>query len=479
MKQSIVFKSLAVFLCLVNISVYGQMESKTYSEKFTVTTDAVLDIDTSHADIEFETWNKDQMAIEATVELEGATPEEAEEYFEHQGIEIMGNSKKVSVTTGSGNSWVSPSVGNMENLHIEIPELPDFESFEMDFDMAELADLPAPPPLLDPNFDYEAFQKDGEKYLKEWQKNFQKDFGEPYQKSMEVWQQKMESKREEMQAKREKMLEKRMEAHADRMENRSEAKSKLAEKRADAHQKRMEILQSSRYGDSTSPYFMQHNSGKNRPNIFYFNSEDENRNFKVKKSIKIKMPKATKIQMNVRHGEVKMAGNTKNMNATLNHASLLAAVIDGDKTKVMASYSPVSVQHWNYGDLEVAYSENVELQEVLNLHLNATSSKVAIANLTKSAFIKNDFGHLTIQSISDDFETLDVSLENAALTCKLPTTAFKVYVNGTESEFAAPDILELEKIKDQGSIVYKGYQGDKNSNKAVTIHSKYSEVVLE
>lgn len=486
MKQSTVFKSLVVFLCLGSIGAYGQKESKTYSEKFTVDEDAVLELDTSHADIEFETWNKDQLVIEATIELEGATPDEAETYFEHQGIEIMGNSKMVSVTTGSGNSWFSNSAENMKNLRIEIPELPEFESFEIDFDMAELADVPPMPPVPDPNFDYKAFQKDGEKYLKEWQEKFQKDFGEPYQKRMDEWQQKMGAKREEMQAKREEMLakreqirEKRMETHADRMENRSVARSKHAEKRAESHQKRMEIYQSRSYGDSTSAFFGPHYSGENRPNIFYFNSEDENRNFKVKKSIKIKMPKATKIEMNVRHGEVKMAGSTKNMNATLSHASLLAAVIEGDETKVMASYSPVSVQHWNYGNLEVAYSENVDLQEVLNLHLNASSSKVTIANLTKSAFIKNDFGPLAIQSISDDFETLDVSLENAVLICKLPSTAFKVYVNAKESEFDAPDILELEKFNDQGSIVYKGYQGDKNANKAVTIHSKYSEVVLE
>ncbi len=479
MKQSPVFKSLALFLCLISIGAYGQKQTKTYSEKFTVTADAVLDIDTSHTDIDFETWNKDQIAIEGTVELEGATPKEAEEYFRQQGIEIMGNSKKVSVTTGNGNSWVSQAFGNMENLHIEIPELPEFESFEMDFDIAELADVPPLPPTPNPNFDYEAFQKDGEDYLKEWQKNFQENFGEPYQKSMEAWQQKMEAKQEEMLAKREKLLEKKMEAHADRMENRAEAMSKHAEKRAEAHQKGLEIYQSRGNSDSASPYFIQKNNWENRPNIFYFNSEDENRNFKIKKSIKIKMPKATKIQMNVRHGEVNMAGNTKNMNATLNHASLLAAVIDGDETKVRASYSPVSVQHWNYGDLQVAYSENVKLQEVLNLHLNATSSQVTIANLNKSAFIKNDFGPLAIQSISDDFETLDVSLENAALTSKLPTTAYKIYVNSTHSEFVAPYILELEKIKNHGSIVHKGYQGDKNSTKAITIHAKYSEVVLE
>ncbi len=479
MKQSLVFKSLALFSCLISISAYGQKQSKTYSEKFTVTADAVLDIDTSHADIDFETWNKDQITIEATVELEGATPEEAEEYFRQQGIEIMGNSKKVSVTTGSGNSWASHAFGNMENLHIKMPELPEFESFEMDFDFAELADVPPLPPTPDPNFDYEAFQKDGEEYLKEWQKNFQENFGEPYQKSMEAWQQKMEAKQEEMLAKREKLLEKKMEAHANRMENRAEAMSKQAEKRAEEHQKRIKINQSRRDDDSTSSYIIRHTRGENRPNTFYFGTEDKIRNFEVKKSIKIKMPKATKIQMNVRHGEVNMAGNTKNMNATLNHASLLAAVIDGDDTEVRASYSPVSVQHWKYGDLQVAYSGNVELQEVLNLHLNATSSQVTIANLNKSAFIKNDFGTLAIQSISDDFETLDVSLENAALTSKLPHTAYNIYVNSTHSEFTAPASLELEKIKNHGSIVHKGYQGDKNSTNAITIHSKYSEVVLE
>ena len=108
------------------------------------------------------------------------------------------------------------------------------------------------------------------------------------------------------------------------------------------------------------------------------------------------MPKSTTIRMNVRHGEVKMAGDTKNLNANLNHASLFAATIDGDNTKIVASYSPISVQHWNYGDLQVDYSEKVELQEVHNLYLSATSSDVAIDKLSKVAFIKNNFGPLSI-----------------------------------------------------------------------------------
>jgi len=479
MKQSLVFKALAVSLCLISIGAYGQKQSKNYSEKFNVADDKQIEKQTRHPKIKKKTWNKNQMAIEATVELEGATPEEAKDYLENGGIKIMGNSNQVSVATGSGNEWTFRSAGNLENLHIEIPELPEFESFEMDFDMAEMADLPPTPPVPDPNFDYEAFQKNGEKYLKEWQKNFQKDFGEPYQKSMEAWQRKMKAKRKEMLAKREKLLEKRMEAHAEQREKTAEARAKHAEKRAEAHENRMEFYQSRKHGDSTSPYFIQHNGRENRPNIFYFNSDDQNRNFKVKKTIKIKMPKATKIRMNVRHGEVKMAGNTINMNATLSHATLLAAVIDGDRTKVMASYSPVSVQQWNYGDLEVAYSESVELQEVFNLRLNATSSEVTIDNLTKSAFIKSDFGPLIIKSISNDFETLEVNLQNAEFNCKLPSAPFSVYADSMESKFVSPDILELETVKNHGSIVHKGFHGHRNTDKSITVHSKYSEVVLE
>ncbi len=480
MKQSPAFKSLLFFLCLISIvATYGQKQIKNYSERFTVTADAILDINTSHTDIEFETWNKDEVAIEATIELEGATKEEAQAYFESGGIDIMGNSKKVSISTDNADPWAFHSMGNLENLHIEIPELPEFESFEMDFDMAELDDLPPVPPTPDPNFDYEAFQKDGEKYLKEWQKKFQKDFGEPYQKNMEEWQQKMEAKQEEMEAKRKKMLEKRRKAHADRMESRADVLSEHAEKRAEELQKRMEERQVRLLHDSTDRVFMLRNDKQNRPNVFYFNSGDENRNYKVKKSIKIKMPKSTKIRMNVRHGEVKLAGNTQNLNAILNHASLFATTIDGDNTKILASYSPVSVQYWNYGDLQVDYSENVKLQEVLNLHLSATSSDVVIDKLSKIAFIKNNFGPLSINSISDGFETLDVSLQNAELACNLPKADYTVYANGTDSQFILPDNLNLEQTSNHRSMVYKGYRGNPNSGRTININSRFSEITLE
>jgi len=476
MKQSQkqAFKLLAIFLSLISMETYGQTQKKTYSESFDVTADAVLDINTSHADIEFETWNKNKVVIEATITIEGASEEEAKDYFENGGFEIMGNSSRITVNTGNHNSWSVQAFDAMGDLDIELPPIPEFESFEFDFNFSDLEDLPRMPPVPNPNFDHEAFKKDGEKYLKEWQKSFQKGFGEPYQQRMEEWQRKMEGKRHETEERREEIHEKRVEAHGERMEKHAEERVAHDQKGAEAHQRRMADYQALLAERNVDRAAM-----RGKPNIFYFNSEGENRNYKVKKTIKIKMPKSTKIKMNVRHGEVKLAENTNNIDATLSHASLLAATIDGDKTMVMASYSPVSVEKWNYGQLQTDYSENVDLKEVLNLRLNANSSEVTIENLLKTAFIKNSFGPLLINTISRDFETLDVSLQHAELVCDLPETAFTVYVNGTKSKFTGPAELALHRTTDFGRVVHEGYSHNKDSGKSILINSNYSEVVLE
>ena len=114
------------------------------------------------------------------------------------------------------------------------------------------------------------------------------------------------------------------------------------------------------------------------PNVFYFSSDGKHKEYKVKKRIIIKMPKYIKLNMNVRHGEVKLAENTKNINASLSYASLLASTIEGVNTDIRVSYSPVVVQNWNYGRLRADYSDKVNLKEVKELRLNSVSSNVVI-----------------------------------------------------------------------------------------------------
>ena len=480
---------LIILISFMAIGVYGQKESKTFNEVFNVNPETVLDINTSNTDIEFETWDKNQVAIEAIIEIEGATPEEAAEYFKTGGLEILGNSKKIEISTGVENTWIfNHSVGGLQDLNIEIPnfhfeipehpELPEFhfEDFHMEDFHIDLADMPMPPvPAVE--FDYKAYKKDGEKYLKKWQKKFEKGFDSKYQKKMEEWSAKMEVKREvmekrrqEMEAKREVMMEKRMEAQEKRMEVREEAQEKRAvelEKRMEEREVRREALLERR-----------HNSERDT-NIFYYSNEGENKKYKIKKTLKIKMPKGTKIKMNVRHGEVKLADNVKNLNAKLSYSVLVANTIDGNETSIYTSYSPVSVQKWNYGLLQADYSENVELSEVLNLRLSTTSSDVTINKLLERAVIHNKMGPLTINSISKNFKEIDVSLQNAEFTSEIPATAFMIEVDGTHSTLLVPASLSLERTKNSNTTFHKGYHLNNKSDKAFLINSKYSEVVLK
>ncbi len=491
--KQLLCKLFVLLLCLINMGVYGQKQSKTYKETFTVADDALLDVNTSHADIEFETWASDQVVIEAIIEIEGATAEEAQDYFKDSGFDILGNSSKVSIQTQAKNSWLySNFLNDTQNFNIEMPRFPDISSFEFDFEFDELLDMPPLPINSMIEFDHEAFERDGEKYLKKWQKEFSKGYDKEHLEKLEEWAEKMERRQEKLEEKREKVLQKRLEAREERAEAYAERRERLENARAqrmEEHQERRKRFLVQRNfrknkdkdsthviimnGDSTRTYF------HGGPNIFYSSSKGESKNYKVKKTIKVKMPKGMRIKMDVRHGEIKLAENTKNLKAILSHSSLWASTIDGDQTTISASYSPINVQNWNYGQLQAKYSEKIALKEVLNLKLNASSSDVTIDRLIHTAFIKNDFGPLRINKVDKAFKEIDISLQNAELTCETPEVPFTIYVNGTSSSFSCPNSITLEQTKNGSTIVNKGYLKTNSSDKSIVIHSKYSEVILE
>ena len=485
------FKSIALALCLISMSAYGQKQTKTFTERFRVGEETVLDINTSNTDIEFETWNKDEILVEAIVELDGVSDEEASDYFRNGAIEIVGNSKKVTISTGVGNTWLTThSLGGFDNfdLSFDYPVYPDMDTLDLGMavfpempNFPDLFEVPPMPPMPLTEFDYEAFKKDGKEYLEKWQKEFSKGFNKEYEKELEEWGQRMEARRAEREEKRELMLEKRQESREKLLEQREQ----MHEKRAEMREKSRALLEESKkeharaHNRSRSLLFSSDSLLRGGPNMYYFSNGKKNKNYKIKKTIKVKLPKSVKIKMNVRHGEVKLAENTKNINAKLSYATLIASTIDGDATLINASYSPVSVQKWNYGQLQTSYSDRVDLKEVLNLRLSATSSDVVIDRLVNSAYIKNDLGPLRINSIGKDFKTLDVSLQNAELDCELPASSFTFYVNGISSKLTAPARLQLERTENLNSFVQKGYHLNKNTDRSITINSTYSEVVLE
>ncbi len=421
----IISNTIIFFVCFVAADAYSQKHTKSYKESFNVNDNTILEIDINRSDIVFETWKENEVFVEAIIEVKGVSKEEIAAYFKENPIDITGNSKKIKISTNCNNVWNSVAknaVCNLNDLNIEIPDFPEMT-------------ISAPAPM--PVFDYTMYKKEGEAYLKKWQQDFDKNFNEVYKKEIENFVKSVEVDKKMIADRQEKMI-------------RIEEKMREAMKMQEIQEK-----------NGLSPVF---NEGA----------------YEVKKVIKIKMPKALKIKMNVRHGNVKLAENTKNLDATLSYSKLQAFTIDGEKTIIVASYSPVTVQEWNYGKLQADYAEKVNLIEVKNLTLDTTSSNVTIGYLINRAFIKNKFGSLDVNSISNAFTDLNVSLYNAEFKCEVPSTPYSIAVSGSNSELKASSCINLNATKSIGNTtLHKGFHLNNNSGKSITINAEYSKIALD
>ncbi len=95
------------------------------------------------------------------------------------------------------------------------------------------------------------------------------------------------------------------------------------------------------------------------------------------------------------------------------------------------------------------------------------------------ALVTNNFGALSIDHVSDGFQTIDISVENGELDCVLPEAPYAISVNETISGFQYPKSLKLTSTKRNGGNSYTGYHLNKTDGKTIKINSKYSEVVLK
>ncbi|MBV1923944.1 MAG: hypothetical protein KUG68_07960 [Flavobacteriaceae bacterium] len=119
MNSLIVFSRKIVALALFSMSVIVVAQSN-YKESFKVGDDIVISVNTSHTDVVFETWNKDKVEVEAYIEGEDLSKEEKRKIFENWNLDVLGNSKKVVITSNKGSLWSGvesmPSLEGLEGL---------------------------------------------------------------------------------------------------------------------------------------------------------------------------------------------------------------------------------------------------------------------------------------------------------------------------------------------------------------------------
>jgi hypothetical protein len=198
----------------------------------------------------------------------------------------------------------------------------------------------------------------------------------------------------------------------------------------------------------------------------------------AKRTIIITMPKDTKTEINVRHGEIKMA-DAFNVKATLNHTPFTAERIDGGQTLINASYAPVVVKDWQYGTLYVTFVEKCDIESAKSIQLNANSSDVRIGRIGEEAFVTGSFGALIIGKVDSDFKRLEVVLRNTDAAVSLPNSSFSFLFNGKKSTLKYPKSLQVNTNTEGQRVLSKGFHKSNTKSRNFLVNAEYSNLILQ
>ena len=238
---------------------------------------------------------------------------------------------------------------------------------------------------------------------------------------------------------------------SERKEERSQALVEKREERKQALQERANLLRQKRQGVLTRSY----KSGSNS---------------KVRKVIKIKIPKKAKLKTNIRHGELKLSSVIYNMTGDLSHTFLVAEHIDGSDTSINVSYSPVIINTWDLGTLNLNFVDKANIKNAKNLVLNAKSSNINIENLTDTGIIDGSFGDLTISNLTSSFKNLNLVLENSDALIYLPKAIdYNMYFKGNRSKY---------NNKPTTQKTLRNYPEGESSNRTIVVNAKFSNVIM-
>jgi hypothetical protein len=506
MKQLLTELKLVIVILFMAGNVSAQQKLTKVSQKIKVDKDVTIDLNTSNCNIIFDTWGKNEVSIEAFAESNELTKEELQKIIDAWQLNVNGSSKLVSITSKSTNSGAWSIVHTdgddqiarviLDELKFELADMPEI-NFNFDIpeiigwhNMPNIPELPElPEGISDIHFDYEAYKKNGEKYLEEYSKKFESSFGKEYADKMEAWGEKFGKEwgekygkeyAEKMEAWGEKFgkewEEKYGEAFAKKMETWGERIAEKMEERAsriEEHSARIE----ERVAEREKMVAEREKLAAERSKLaderrVKIDKMMNNNSSKVKKTIIIKMPKDSKLKLNVKHGELKLASAIDNMNADLYYSKFTANSINGSSTSVNASYSTLDVQNWNVGTVDLKCVKKAKFNYVKRMMLTSKSSDISIDNLLNSAIINGSIGSLIINKIEDTFNNLNITIENSDAIISVPNVNYNIQYNGVKSKFTHPKQSQKQHVSTFST-------GDLSSPKSIVINAKYSNIAMQ
>ncbi len=312
------FKITIVLLFISLITVTAQKLEKKHAEKFTVNNDVVIDVNTRYTDIEIETWNRNEVVIEAFIILDGEQDQKViDDYLKKWNFEASGNKSSIKINSKSlglidihsfdfdapnYDLLISESVTDaLENINFEMPEMPEIPEipeFDFNFNFDRVFDFI--------EFDFDVYKKD-KKYLEKW-KELNKDvlkgadvkigknsisISTNKDKLSKEELEKREEQRQKRMDERRKLIDEKVRLHQERMEER---KIELHDNIKERNEQRKLVLIERQEVQKLRAKEL----AKSRTEVRDILAKREK--VKIKRIIKIKAPKDAKFNMNVTYG---------------------------------------------------------------------------------------------------------------------------------------------------------------------------------
>jgi len=493
--------NITAFLLLFALTLQAQIFDKKIIENFKVNSDVEIVINAAHMDVDIETWNRNEVAVEAVMEVEGVDENEAKKILKQWKFEALGNNTKVKISSLSNDMHFDFN-GDFDFDFPEI-EFPHFEMPNIEFEFPEIAfpEMPEMPEMPEFEFDYQLYKNDST-YLKRYKFEVQKQV-EEFKNS--DWKKQLDSMRNSPEFKKQieeyKNAAKEMAKEVKELRNSEEFKHSLEEAKKAAEKARIhvlenrdEILERVKIVKEANKAAMAElkrmkesgelDSLKNYSENVYFNySTNKNSKVKIKKYLKIKVPKKATFDLNVRHGKVNIPESNKKMSANMSYGNFVGGVITGTKNELMFANSPVEIETINSSNITLKNVPNATFGTFENSNLFSNSSEVAIDQVGTDVILNQKFGNIVVKKIIPLFKNLNLNFDYTKATIPLEKIDANYSLNTNKSRFNIAkensDFLKksfMKVLKKYDSSIQGNFSSSIKTENNINIKSNFSTI---
>jgi hypothetical protein len=420
---------------------FAQKIDKKFTENFKVNKDVEVFINASNSEIHVTNWEKDEVQVEAFIEIEGLSKEEAAAYLKNWNFEALGNKNKVHVISDDGNSTSLKNdfvFFNNTDFYFPEIEMPDFDAIkEIEESMGK-----------DRNYPFELSAGETNIVIhskKEW---------ESFKETKDYREVEISFKKNQLEAKRSHLINRRNKKKLELMERKAELEKVRSVKKMQIIQQRKDLIKAK----------------KKIKNIkFSFDSNDltiQGKKVKIKKKIQIKVPKGATFNLKTKHCKVRLPNTIAS--GTIKYGSFEANNLIGGTLAV--AYAPTIINSLNACTLFLNNVTAANIASVEDTRLFHNYSDVKIHQVNKNVSITNKFGNLIIESLINNYIKFNLDLNSSQASINLTKIKRKLNFEATAV------FLPNDGLNETKSTIFIGFIKANDINKTINIEGKHSEL---